>query len=68
MLIKFLHPIASADGWAHPPGRAVEFHDDEMALKFIASGIAAPVEAEPEIETAVAAAPANRARRTGKRP
>lgn len=47
MLLKFLHPIASQDGWAHPPGKAVEFHDDELGAKFIASGIAVAVEPEP---------------------
>jgi hypothetical protein len=49
MKIKFLHSIASAEGWAHPPGLPVDFHDDELALKFIASGIAVAVEEkEPE--------------------
>jgi hypothetical protein len=44
MKIKFLHPIASSE-WAHPPGKVVEFKDDEMARKFVSSGIA--VSAEP---------------------
>jgi hypothetical protein len=50
MKIKFLHSIASAEGWAHPPGQPVDFHDDELARKFIASGIAVAVE-DPVEET-----------------
>jgi hypothetical protein len=65
MRIKFLHSISSADGWSHPPGRVVDFHDDELAAKFIKSGIAIFV--LPEIETAVAAPPENTAARTARK-
>jgi hypothetical protein len=54
MLIKFLHSITSSEGWAHPPGKPVDFHDDDLARKFIASGLAVSLEppAEPDARTA----------------
>jgi hypothetical protein len=63
MLIKFIHSIASHT-FSHPIRSAAEV-EDELALKWIASGIASPAAAPaPVLETADIKPPQNNARRT----
>lgn len=61
MQVKFIHSIASSEGWAFRTGQIADIEDD-LARKFVASGIAEL----PELETAIIAAPENAARRTSK--
>lgn len=66
MWIKFLHSISSAEGWAYPPGKPVDFPNEEQAANFIKSGIAVAC-TPPVIETADLPTPENTAVRTAKK-
>jgi len=63
MLIRFLQSIAG-EHFAYRPRQIAEIQD-ELAAKFIASGIAAPFAIEPE--TASLPVPENKARTARKR-
>lgn len=60
MKVKVLTSIASAT-WSYAPGEIVDMPDDQ-AKTWIKSGLAAPIETGPEVETAMLEPPEKRKR------
>lgn len=62
--VRILIAIASPD-WSYAPQEVVEL-DQDLAEKWIGSGIAEPVRSDNELETAVKEPAEKAAKRTGK--